>query len=99
MKNQLYEAISVPFVERSSRINGTWKNIIKKAHTQFWFPVKDFKISDNFYKNPKVPKIVLGFINQPQRFTPPYYLDVDNPLKQNIKTQIVTKLKNKNCDN
>ena len=33
-------------------------------------------------QNPKVPKIVLGFSNHAQRFTPPYYLDVDNHLKK-----------------
>ena len=46
MKKHLYEAIYVTFVEISSRVNGTWKNIYKKA----------------------------------QRFTPPYYLDVDSPM-------------------
>ena len=55
------------------------KKINKKAHTLFWFPVKDIKISDSFYKNPKFPKNVLGFSNHAQRFIPPYYLDVDNP--------------------
>ena len=38
----------------------------KKAHTL------DIKVSDYLYKNPKLPKIVLSFSNQPQRFTPPY---------------------------
>ena len=31
MKEHLYEVISVIFVERSSRLNGTWKNINKKS--------------------------------------------------------------------
>ena len=26
------------------------KTLEKKAHTLFWFPVKDIKIADNFYK-------------------------------------------------
>ena len=50
MNKHLYEVRPVTFVERSSRLNGTSKNISKKAHKLFWFPVKDIKISDNFYK-------------------------------------------------
>ena len=50
MKKHLYEVVYVTFVEISLRLNGRWKNICKKAHTLFWFPVKDIKISDNFYK-------------------------------------------------
>ena len=35
----------------------------------------------------------MGFINRAQRSTPPYYLDVDNPLWWNSKAEIVTKFK------
>ena len=49
MKKHLYEVITVTFVERSSRLNGTWKNISKKSTYIFLFPVNDIKISDNFY--------------------------------------------------
>ena len=55
-----------------------------KKKTLFWFPVKDIKISDNFLQNPKVFMVVLGFSNHTVRFTPPYYLDVDNPFKNII---------------
>ena len=50
MKKHLYEVLPVTVVEQSSRLNGTWKNICNKANTLFWFPVKDIRISDNFYK-------------------------------------------------
>ena len=30
--------------------NGEYKNTNKKAYYLFWFPVKDIKISDIFYK-------------------------------------------------
>ena len=59
------------------------KNSKKKAHTFFWFPVKYIKISDNCHKIQKFLR--LGFSNHAQRFTPPYYLDVDNPLTFSIK--------------
>ena len=32
-------------------------------------------------QNPKCPMNVFGFSNHTQRFTPPYYLDVDNPFE------------------
>ena len=57
MKKHLYEVIPVSLVERSSRINGTWTNISKKAHTIFWFPVKDIKICYNFYKIQKLLRL------------------------------------------
>jgi hypothetical protein len=50
MKEHLYEVISVTFVERSLRLNVHGETLTKKAHTLLWFPVKDIKISDNFYK-------------------------------------------------
>ena len=41
------EVISVTFVERSSILNGTWKNICKKkSHILFWFSIKGIKISE-----------------------------------------------------
>ena len=74
MKKHLYEVIPVTFVERSSRINGTWENINKKALTIFWFPVKDIKICDNFYKTQKFLRLSWASVITQKRFTPPYYL-------------------------
>ena len=69
---------TVTFVERSSRLNGTWKIIRKKyivlapsqRYPDFW----------QLLDNTKIVKILLGFSNHAHRFTLPYYLDVDNPL-------------------
>ena len=79
MKKHLYEVIPVTFVERSSRLNGTWKNISKKSTYIILVPSQRYQDFWQLLQNPKVPKIVLGFSNHAQRFTPPYYLDVDNP--------------------
>ena len=80
MKKHLYEAILVTFVERSLRLNGTWKNISKKFSYIILVSSQRYQDFRQLLQNPKVPKIVLGFSNHAQRFTPPYYLDVDNPL-------------------
>ena len=39
-------------------------------------------------QNPKVPKIVLGLSNHAKRFTPPYYLDVDNQFPGSLPTNL-----------
>ena len=38
---------------------------------------------------PKVPKNFMAFNNHAQRSTPPYYLDVDNPLYKLYKTNAI----------
>ena len=83
MKKNLYEVIPVTFAERSSRWNGTWKNISKQCIYIILVPSQRYQDFWQLLKNPKVPKIVLGFSNHAQRFTPSYYLDVDNPFRKN----------------
>ena len=91
MKKHLYEVIPVTFVERSSRLNGTWKNISKKSTYIILVPSQRYQDFWQLLQNPKVPKIVLGFSNHAQRFTPPYYLDVDNPFKNNLRKRVMIK--------
>ena len=55
------------------------KKFAKKALFFFWFAVKDIKAPDIFSKS-KNHQSVMGFSNRAQRFTTPYYLDVDSPL-------------------
>ena len=52
---------------------------VKKNTSIFWFLVED---SRHLLQNPKVPKNVMGFNNHALKCTPPYHLDVDNPLKK-----------------
>ena len=80
MKKHLHEVLPVPFVERSSSLNGTWKNNSKKSTYYILVPSQRYYDFWQLLQNPKVPKIVLGFSNHTQRYTPPYYLDVDNSL-------------------
>ena len=84
MKKHLYEVIPVTFVERSSRFNGPWKNITKKSTYIILVPSQRYQDFWQLLQNQKVPKIVLGFSNHTQRFTSPYYLDVDNPFAQYV---------------
>ena len=44
------------------------------------------------FTNPKVLKNVMGFNNNAQRSTPPFYLDVDNPFHLKNMSTIVTEL-------
>ena len=50
----------------------------------FLVPGRRYQDSRHLLLNPKDPKNVMGFINRAQRSTPPYYLDVDNPLGQKL---------------
>ena len=50
---------------------------IKNNH--ILFPGQRYQDSRRLLQNPKVSKNVIGFNNHAHRFTPPYYLDVDNP--------------------
>ena len=51
--------------------------------------VPDWRYQDfrHLLQNPKVSKNVMGFNNHIQRSTPPYYLDVDNPLPNSCFSQ------------
>ena len=69
------------FVERSSRLNGTWINICKKSTLIILVCSQRYQDFCQLLQNLKFPKNVLGFSNHAQRFTPPYYLDVDNPFR------------------
>ena len=72
MKNHLYKVISVTFVERSSRLNGTWKNISKKNVYIICVPSQRYQYFLQLFQNPKFPKDVLRFSKHTQIFTPPY---------------------------
>ena len=52
MNKQIDEVLNVTFVEERSGWNVKWKEFFfsKKVLTLFWFPVKDIKIPDIFYK-------------------------------------------------
>ena len=50
-------------------------------HKHILVPSWRYQDSIHLLQNPKVPKSVIGFNNHAQRSTPPYYLDVDNPLR------------------
>ena len=49
-------------------------------HKHILVPGQRYQDSRHFLQNTKVSKNVMGFNNHTQRSTPPYYLDVDNPL-------------------
>ena len=98
MKEHLYEVISVTFVEKSSRLNGTWKNINKKSTCNILVPSQRYQDFWLLLQNQKTPQNVLGFSNHAQRFTPPYYLDVDNPFESFSKCEIQRLKKNNKGD-
>ena len=81
MKEHLYKVIPVTFMEISSRLNGTWKNISKESTYIMLVPSQTYKDFWQLLQNPKVPKIVQEFSNHTQRFTTPYYSDQDNPFE------------------
>ena len=56
MKKHLYEVIPVTFVERSSRLNGTWKNICKKSTYIILVPSQRYQNFWQLLQNPKFPK-------------------------------------------
>ena len=56
------------------------KNICKKNRDFFLVSRQIYQDSRHLFKNPKVHQSVMGFSNCAQRFTTPYYLDVDSPL-------------------
>ena len=85
MKKHIYKVIPFTFVGRSSRLNGKWKNITKKRTYIMLVPSQRYQYFWQLLQTPKVPKIVLGFSNHAHRFTPPYFLDIDNPFYNFIK--------------
>ena len=76
MNKHIYEIVLVTCVEESSRWNGRWRNIGKKAQTFFgsWLKTSRFQAYFPIWKS-KVHQSVTGFSNRAQRFTKPYYLD------------------------
>ena len=62
------------------KIKWYMKNISKKSRYVILVPSQIYQDFWQHLKNPKVPKIAMGFSNHAQRFTSPYYLDVDNLL-------------------
>ena len=70
------------FGERSSRLNGTWKNICKNSTHIILVLSPRYQDFGQHLLNPKIFKKVLGFSIHAQRFTPLYYLDVGNPVRQ-----------------
>ena len=52
-------------------------------HKHILVPGLRYQDSRHLLQNPKVSKSIMGFNNQAQRSTPPYYLDVDNPFMTN----------------
>ena len=55
------------------------KTFAKKNTNGILVPVKDIKIPDIFFKNPKDHQSAMGFSNHAQSFTTPYFLDVVSP--------------------
>ena len=49
-------------------------------HKHILVPGQRYQDCRYLLKNPKVSRNVMRFNNHAQRSTPPYYLDVDNPL-------------------
>ena len=82
MNKHNYEVVLVTHLEESSNEMAYEKAFAKKAQTFFWFPVKDIKIPDIFFLNPKNLQSGMVFSNCAHRFTTPYYLDVTIPLKK-----------------
>ena len=64
------------YVKRIHRIG----KHMQKKHKHILVPGWRNKDSRHILQNPKVSKNAMGFNNHAQRSTPPYYLDVDNPL-------------------
>ena len=57
---------------------------LAKKHIHYLIPSPRYQDFWQLLQNPKVLKIVLGLSNHAQRFTPPYYLDVENPLNKKL---------------
>ena len=51
-------------------------------HKHILVPDQRYQDSRHLLQNTKGSKNVMGFKNHAQRSTPPYYLDVDNPLEK-----------------
>ena len=56
-------------------------------HKHILVPGRRYQDSRHILQNPKVFKNIMGFNNHEHRSTPPYYLDVDNPLEHEFENQ------------
>ena len=63
---------------------------MQKKHKHILVPGGRYQDSSHLLQNPKVFKNVMGFNNNAQRSTPPFYLDVDNPLRRIENKWIMT---------
>ena len=53
---------------------------MQQKHKLIFHPSQRYQDSGHIFQNSKVHQSVIGFGNHTQRFTTPYYLDVDSPL-------------------
>ena len=65
-------------------------------HKHILLPDQRYQDSRHLLQNPKVPQNIMGFNNHAQRSTPPCYLDVDNPFKQNNSYVLFRQLSSNN---
>ena len=72
--------INVNCVEYILRKKNRITKHIQIKHNHIWVPGQRYQDSRHLLQNPKVPQNVMSFNNHAQRSTPPYYLDIDNPL-------------------
>ena len=79
MDKHIYEARTVTFVETKFRMKWYLKKHFLKSTSIILVPSQRYQDSGHLLQHPKVPKNVMDFNNRAQRFTTPYYLDVDNP--------------------
>ena len=86
--NSCDEVVLVTCVEESSRWNGRWrKKYLQKKSTNFFLvPCQRYQDSRHLFQNQIVHQSVMGFSNHAQRFSTPYYLDVDSPFQQTYCT-------------
>ena len=79
------------------------KKKLQKSTNTILVLIQRYQDSRNLLQNQKVPKNVMGFSNNAQRFNGPNYLDEDIKKRQNSKsqiekTQIVIKLQTLNSE-
>ena len=65
---------------------------IQIKHENILVPGQRYQDSRHLFQNPKVSKNIMGFNNHAQRSTPPYYLDVDNPLTISFYISLVLQI-------
>ena len=57
-------------------------------HKHILVPGQRYQDSRHLIQNRQVSKSVMGFNNHAQRSTPPYYLEVENPLPQKSQSYL-----------